>query len=120
QPVHNTSEVYDPATDTWTNLPNMSFHMFGMASSVHNDEIVLIGGHDKNAKSKETWGYVPESNQWRRHDDLSIGVFDLAAIDVLEVTSQVHRIFLPGESSTWMKAKSLHESRITQVGFHLL
>ena len=82
QPVHNTSEVYDPATDTWTNLPNMSFNMFGMAASVHNDEIVLIGGHDKNAKSKETWGYVPESNQWRRHDDLSIGVFDLAAIDV--------------------------------------
>ena len=60
----------------------MSFHMFGMASSVHNDEIVLIGGHDKNAKSKETWGYVPESNEWRRHDDLSIDVFDLAAIDV--------------------------------------
>ena len=82
QPVHNTSEVYDPATDTWSNLPNMSFHMFGMASSVHNDEIVLIGGHDKNAKSKETWGYVPESNEWRRHDDLSIDVFDLAAIDV--------------------------------------
>ena len=82
KPVHNTSEVYDPSTDTWTNLPNMSFHMFGMTPTVHNDEIILIGGHDKNGKSKETWGYVPESNQWRRHDDLSIGVFDLAAIDV--------------------------------------
>ena len=82
KPVHNTSEVYDPSTDTWTNLPNMSFHMFGMTPTVHNDEIILIGGHDKNGKSKETWGYVPDSNQWRRHDDLSIGVFDLAAIDV--------------------------------------
>ena len=82
KPVHNTSEVYDPSTNTWTNLPNMSFHMFGMTPTVHNDEIILIGGHDKNGKSKETWGYVPESNQWRRHDDLSIGVFDLAAIDV--------------------------------------
>ena len=82
KPVHNTSEVYDPSTDTWTNLPNMSFHMFGMTPTVHNDEIILSGGHDKNGKSKETWGYVPDSNRWRRHDDLAIGVCDLAAIDV--------------------------------------
>tara|TARA_B100001094_G_scaffold623_1_gene619 strand:+ start:5101 stop:9696 length:4596 start_codon:yes stop_codon:yes gene_type:complete len=95
KPVLNTSEVYDPATDTWTNLPNMSFRMFGMAASVHNDEIVLIGGHDKNAKSKETWGYVPESNEWRRHDDLSIGVFDLAAIDVDGLT-----VFAGGDISS--------------------
>ncbi|RPG79022.1 MAG: hypothetical protein CBC77_003740 [Euryarchaeota archaeon TMED117] len=95
QPVHNTSEVYDPSTDTWTNLPNMSFHMFGMAASVHNDEIVLIGGHDKNAKSKQTWGYLPESNQWRLQDDLSIGVFDLAAIDVDGLT-----VFAGGDISS--------------------
>lgn len=95
QPVHNTSEVYDPSTDTWTSLPNMSFHMFGMAASVHNDEIVLIGGHDKNAKSKQTWGYLPESNQWRLHDDLSIAVFDLAAIDVDGLT-----VFAGGDISS--------------------
>ena len=29
QPVLNTSEVYDPSTNTWTQLPNMSFHRFG-------------------------------------------------------------------------------------------
>ena len=86
QPVINTSEVYDPSTNTWTQLPNMSFHRFGMAASVHNDEIVLIGGHSQNAKVKDTWGYVPTSNEWRKQDDLPVGIFDLAAIDADGVT----------------------------------
>ncbi len=86
QPVINTSEVYDPSTNTWTQLPNMSFHRFGMAASVHNDEILLIGGHSQSAAVKDTWGYLPSSNEWRKQDDLAIGIFDLAAIDVDGVT----------------------------------
>ncbi|MGB1660304.1 MAG: hypothetical protein ACPHHS_07400, partial [Candidatus Poseidoniaceae archaeon] len=95
QPVTNTSEVYDPATNTWTRLPNLSFHRFGMAASVHNDEIVLIGGHSQSAGVKDTWGYVPSSNEWRKQDDLSIGVFDLAAIDADGVT-----VFAGGDLSS--------------------
>ena len=95
QPVINTSEVYDPSTNTWTKLPNMSFHRFGMAASVHNDEIVLIGGHSQSASVKDTWGYVPTSNEWRKQDDLSIGVFDLAAIDADGVT-----VFAGGDLSS--------------------
>ena len=95
QPVINTSEVYDPSTNTWTKLPNMSFHRFGMAASVHNDEIVLIGGHSQSASVKDTWGYVPASNEWRKQDDLSIGVFDLAAIDADGVT-----VFAGGDLSS--------------------
>ncbi|MGA0331764.1 MAG: CARDB domain-containing protein [Candidatus Poseidoniaceae archaeon] len=95
QPVTNTSEVYDPATNTWTRLPNMSFHRFGMAASVHNDEIVLIGGHSQSAAVKDTWGYVPSSNEWRKQDDLLIGIFDLAAIDADGVT-----VFAGGDLSS--------------------
>lgn len=95
QPVINTSEVYDPSTNTWTQLPNMSFHRFGMAASVHNDEIVLIGGHSQSATLKDTWGYLPASNEWRKQDDLSIGIFDLAAIDVDGVT-----VFAGGDISS--------------------
>ncbi len=95
QPVINTSEVYDPSTNTWTQLPNMSFHRFGMAASVHNDEIVLIGGHSQSASVKDTWGYVPSSNEWRKQDDLAIGVFDLAAIDADGVT-----VFAGGDLSS--------------------
>ena len=95
QPVINTSEVYDPSTNTWTQLPNMSFHRFGMAASVHNDEIVLIGGHSQSTAVKDTWGYVPASNEWRKQDDLSIGIFDLAAIDAEGVT-----VFAGGDISS--------------------
>ncbi len=95
QPVINTSEVYDPATNTWTKLPNMSFHRFGMAASVHNDEILLIGGHSQSASVKDTWGYVPSSNDWRKQDDLSMGIYDLAAIDADGVT-----VFAGGDISS--------------------
>lgn len=95
QPVLNTSEVYDPSTNTWTQLPNMSFHRFGMAASVHNDEIILIGGHSKNAAVKDTWGYLPGSQEWRKQDDLAIGIFDLAAIDADGVT-----VFAGGDLSS--------------------
>ena len=95
KPVLNTSEVYDPSTNTWTQLPNMSFHRFGMAASVHNDEIILIGGHSKNGAVKDTWGYVPTSNEWRKMDDLAIGIFDLAAIDADGVT-----VFAGGDLSS--------------------
>ncbi len=95
QPVLNTSEVYDPSTNTWTKLPNMTFHRFGMAASVHNDEIVLIGGHSQSAAVKDTWGYVPTSNEWRKQDDLNIGIFDLAAIDADGVT-----VFAGGDLSS--------------------
>lgn len=95
QPVLNTSEVYDPSTNTWTQLPNMSFHRFGMAATVHNDEIVLIGGHSQSGAVKDTWGYLPTSNEWRKQDDLAIGIFDLAAIDADGVT-----VFAGGDLSS--------------------
>ena len=80
----------------------MSFHRFGMAASVHNDEIVLIGGHSQSASVKDTWGYVPASNEWRKQDDLSIGVFDLAAIDADGVT-----VFAGGDISSQPYSKRL-------------
>ena len=80
-----------------------------MAASVHNDEIILIGGHSKSGSAKDTWGYVPTSNEWRKMDDLSIGIFDLAAIDADGVTSLPVAIYHPsrtvavGARSIWMK-----------------
>ena len=37
-------EVYDPATDTWTELPHMRFPRFGLSSSAVNGRIYAIGG----------------------------------------------------------------------------
>ncbi len=82
KPVLNTSEVYNPSTNAWTKLTNMSFHRFGMAATVHNNEIVLIGGHSKTSSVKDTWGFAPNENRWRKTGDLPTAMFDVAAESV--------------------------------------
>ena len=42
-----TVEVYDPATDTWTTVPDMPTGRFGLRTSVVDGKIYVIGGMDK-------------------------------------------------------------------------
>jgi N-acetylneuraminic acid mutarotase len=42
-----TVEVYDPATDTWTAVPDMPDGRFGLRTSVVDGKIYVIGGMDK-------------------------------------------------------------------------
>ncbi|MDA0926415.1 MAG: hypothetical protein O3C36_07220, partial [archaeon] len=42
----NLTEAYDPATDTWSQLPNATYAMSAYAAEVYNDEIVIHGGYE--------------------------------------------------------------------------
>jgi RNA polymerase sigma factor (sigma-70 family) len=42
--VFHPPEIYDPATDTWTELPHMRFPRLGLSSSAVNGRIYAIGG----------------------------------------------------------------------------
>ena len=123
QPVINTSEVYDPSTNTWTKLPNMSFHRFGMAASVHNDEIVLIGGHSQSASVKDTWGYVPHQTNGESKMICPSASLTLQPSMRMESPSSLEAIFprsptaMAGAFSTLMKQKLPLESKITRDGF---
>jgi hypothetical protein len=43
-PIYSTVEVYDPATDTWTNMPDMQFPRKALASAAVNGKIYAMGG----------------------------------------------------------------------------
>ena len=47
-------EVYEPSNDTWWDLPNMPKTLFGHASVVLHEEILIIGGR-YGSNSKKTW-----------------------------------------------------------------
>jgi N-acetylneuraminic acid mutarotase len=40
----NSGEKYDPETDTWSPIPDMSMGRCDMATAVIDDKIVVIGG----------------------------------------------------------------------------
>jgi hypothetical protein len=42
----SSGEKYDPETDTWSPIPDMSMKRYAMATAVIDDKIFVIGGRD--------------------------------------------------------------------------
>lgn len=76
----NRTEVYDPATDTWTNLSDLPISLAAHAATVFNDEIVLFGGYEdqtwNGVASKKMYGYHPLDQTWRLLYTTPIGRYD--------------------------------------------
>lgn len=75
----NSTEVYDPSTDSWTLLSNLSFSIAAYASAVHNDEILISGGistHGFVSPSNDVYGYNPLTGYMSTHSQLASYMFD--------------------------------------------
>lgn len=68
-----TGEVYNPATNKWSNIADMPIALYGMGAATDGDYIYAIGGSSTGLWSEtrsvflkydpdiDTWSYVPES-----------------------------------------------------------
>ncbi len=76
----NRTEVYDPATDTWTNLSDLPIKLAAHSATVFNDEIIFIGGYESQTwsgiASKKMYGYNPVEQTWRLLHTFVIGMYD--------------------------------------------
>jgi N-acetylneuraminic acid mutarotase len=78
------NEVYDPATDTWTTKTSMPIPKAGLAASVVDDKIYLIGGFAQAANtthhpaSRETLVYDPITDSWSTKTPMPIATLDYA------------------------------------------
>ncbi|MEZ8139744.1 MAG: kelch repeat-containing protein [Candidatus Poseidoniaceae archaeon] len=76
----NRTEVYDPATDTWTNLSDLPISLAAHTATVFNDEIILFGGYEDQTwnglASKNMYGYHPLDQTWRLLYTSPIGRYD--------------------------------------------
>jgi kelch-like protein 10 len=61
----SSGEKYDPETDTWTSIPDMSMKRWDMATAVIDDKIFVIGGTDcKDKPMKRVECFNDEENEW--------------------------------------------------------
>ena len=81
----NITEAYDPATNSWSRLPNATHLWASYASAVINDEIIIIGGYSGTGwaavKNGKTLGYDPMTNSWRTHNNLQIDMFESTMVN---------------------------------------
>jgi N-acetylneuraminic acid mutarotase len=60
----SSGEKYDPETDTWSLIPNMSMKRTDMATAVIDDKIFVIGGGDHNGRTNSVECFSDEENEW--------------------------------------------------------
>jgi kelch-like protein 10 len=57
-------EKYDPETDTWSPIPDMSMERCDMATAVIDDKIFVFGGIDHNRSTNRVECFNDEENEW--------------------------------------------------------
>jgi kelch-like protein 10 len=55
---------YDPETDTWSPIPDMSGKRRDMATAVIDDKIFVIGGNNHNGTTNSVECFNDEENEW--------------------------------------------------------
>lgn len=129
----NVTEVYDPATDSWTTNASMPIPTFGYASTVVNGKIYVMGGarqFSDNWISLETVGsnqvYDVQNDTWSTGVDLPTATSYAAAAATIGVTAP-KRIYVVGgfnqvnyssavnvydvENETWRTGTSMFTAR---------
>lgn len=65
-----TCERYDPHTDQWTQLANMTFSRGGVGVAAMGGLVYAIGGHDGQRYLNTVEAYDPVTNSWTPVTDI--------------------------------------------------
>ena len=68
-PPTNKAEMYDPATNQWTDLPDLPFPINSASMEMLGGLPTIFGGyrHDTKTQNDELLQYNPEKNNWEPH-----------------------------------------------------
>lgn len=64
-------ECYNPLTDTWTAVAEMSARRSGAGVGVVNNILYAVGGHDGPLVRKSVEAYNPETNSWTQVSEMA-------------------------------------------------
>jgi N-acetylneuraminic acid mutarotase len=64
------NSMYDPKSDTWTELEPMQMRRSGFTASEANGQIFVFGGQTPQGATDKVERYDPISNQWFRVEDM--------------------------------------------------
>jgi len=68
----STVECYNPETDTWTPVPEMSSRRSGAGVGVLDGILYAVGGHDGPLVRKSVEAYNPELKTWTQLADMAL------------------------------------------------
>ena len=97
EPPISKAEMYDPATDEWTTLPNLPFPISQARMENVDGKPTIIGGYTKNTPKESKVverlstlvSYDVENNQWIVDGKINVPRSSFATI-------QIPKSFIPG------------------------
>jgi S-methylmethionine-dependent homocysteine/selenocysteine methylase len=60
----SSGEKYDPETDTWSPIPDMSMERHDTATALFDNKIFVIGGSNNNGPTNRVECFNDEENEW--------------------------------------------------------
>lgn len=82
-PILDSTEVYDPRTDTWAYKKPIPAPRYSHAAAIASDgRIYIIGGSETlhGPPLKTVWIYDPKNDDWQRGPDMTVPRAELAAV----------------------------------------
>ena len=74
----NTTERMHMSNGTWSNHTDLGVAISGAGATVIHDEIVLFGGASSTGAQRRTYGWLPDTDEWRNMGNLLIAVHSMA------------------------------------------
>ena len=70
EPEEGTVELYDPATDSWSRLPDMPVSLKYAGAKARSGELFVVGGQDDEGSYSGAVYALRSSGQWEEAGDI--------------------------------------------------
>ena len=115
-----TTEIYDPAANTWTEGEPMPLLMFSSADCTCNDLFLVIGGESENLVLDYVYAYDPVFDSWFPVSHLQTGRFateaDLLGGQVV-VAGGMTALFVPAADAETLNMECTEEIHVVDKDF---
>ena len=120
----NTAEVYDPVTDTWTDIAPMTIARASLSAAEAGGKIYVIGGHNNNASSflDTVEAYDPGTNTWETKAPLPKLIIWMKAVSLngkiyvtggYDGSNALNTLYeYDPTSDTWTQKASMNQARL--------
>lgn len=113
-------EIFDPSTQSWTELNPLPEVMYGMADCTCNGTLFLIGGQMDDHGQSTVYGYDLETDSWFPISQLQLGRFSTEA-DLLDgkivVAGGMSELFFPTDGAEYIDLGCADEINVIDRDF---
>jgi N-acetylneuraminic acid mutarotase len=113
------NDVYDPETDTWTQMAPIPTAVMGYASAVFEDKIYIISGGNESGPDYKPTNLVqifdPEANQWTNGTHIPTGVCSSRACATTGLSAPKRIYVIGGTTDYYPRWATYNVINLTQI-----